>query len=258
MNTRWIVACAVAGLLSSACISTTTGPAVPVANDAEAAESNYNLGRQYFLRGNYQRARDALNRSLEYDARMAKTHMTLGLTYEQLEVPRLATEHYELAVRYEPRDIDVRNTYAVFLCRQGEYDEARKQFDRVVKIPENDNPEMALTNAGVCMAAKPDLAAAESYFREALDRRRNHPEALLQLTLLKRSAGEYLPARAFLERFMSVQAVSAPVLLLAIQIERELGNKSAEREYTRQLLEDFPESVEARRLLEMSADIGSQ
>ena len=256
MKTRMILAGMLAALLSAACVSTTTGPATPEANDAEAAESNYSLGRQYFLRGQYERARTALNRSLEYDPRKAKTHMTLGLTYEQLDVPRLAAEHYEQAVRYEPRNIDVRNTYAVFLCRQSEFDEARNQFDRVVRIAENDDPEVALTNAGVCMASKPDLEEAERYFRAALDEKRDHPEALLQLALLKRNAGEYLPARAFLERFMSVQPASAPILLLAIQIERELGHANAERDYTRQLLDEFPDSAEARRLLDMSADIG--
>jgi len=39
-------------------------------------------------------------------------------------------------------------------------------------------------------------------------------------------------------------------LLLAIQIERELGNGSAEDEYRTQLLDKFPDSAEARRVLE--------
>ena len=241
--------------LSAGCVSTTTGPKVPQADDADASESNYNLGRQYYLRGNYERARDALKRSLEYDARKAKTHMTLGLTYEQLDVPRLATQHYELAVRYEPRNIIVRNTYAVYLCRNGDFDEARKQFERVISAPDNDDPEVALTNAGVCMQSVPDPEAAEAYFRRALDEKRDYPEALLQLIFLKRNAGDFLPARAFLERYMAVQPVSAPILLLAIQIERDIGNETAEREYTRRLLSEFPRSEEAKRVL-VSANAG--
>ena len=236
-------------LLGSGCVSTTTGSLPPEANAAEAAESNYSLGRQYFLRGNYDRARDALKRSLEFDSRKAKTHMTLGLTYEQLDVPRLAKEHYELAVRNEPRNIDVRNTYAVFLCRQREFADARRQFERVADIATNDNPEVALTNAGVCMNSMPDAEAAEGYFRRALDEKRNHPEALLQLTLLKFRNDDFLSARAFLERYMSTQPVTAPVLYLAIQVERGMGDERAERDYERRLLREFPESAEARDLL---------
>jgi type IV pilus assembly protein PilF len=239
---------------TTACISTTTGQKPPEADAAEAAESNYSLGRQYFLRGNYNRARDALKRSLEYDPRKAKTHMTLGLTYEQLDIPRLAAEHYEYAVRYEPRNIDVRNTYAVFLCRQREFTAAEKQFERVVGITENDNPEIALTNAGACMGSKPDNDAAEAFFRRALAEKPSHPEALLQLTLLKRNTGDYLSARAFLERYMAVQPTSPQVLYLAVQIEREMGNENAERQYERQLLDEFPDSAEARSLQESAAD----
>ncbi len=247
---RAVLIGALLAILTAGCVSTTTGPARTELNDEDAAESNYNLGRQYYLRGNYERARDALLRAIEFDPRLGKAHMTLGLTYEQLDVPRLAAEHYENAVRYEPRNIDVRNTYAVFLCRQGDFDEARKQFDRVVKIPENDNPEIMLTNAGVCMAQKPDNEAAEEYFRRALEEKRDYPEALLQLALLKRRSGDGLSARAFLQRYLAVEPPSAPILYLAVQIERDMGNQSAERDYRRQLLEDFPESAEARRLLE--------
>ena len=37
---------------------------------------------------------------------------------------RLATESYERAVKVAPRNFDVLNTYAVFLCRQNRFDEA--------------------------------------------------------------------------------------------------------------------------------------
>ena len=45
---------------------------------------------------------------------------------------------------------------------------------------------------------------------------------------------------------------------VAIQIERDMGNESAEREYTNQLLEEFPDSDEARQLLERTADAGTR
>lgn len=250
MKARLILAGGLAALALGACVSTTTGPSRPEANVEDAAQQYYQLGARYYRNGNYDLARDRLIRALEHDPQMAIAHSTLALTYESLDVPRLARQHYELAVRYEPKNIAVRNTYAVFLCRQGSFDDARKQFDRVVKEPENDNPEIMLTNAGVCMAQKPDNEAAESYFRQALERKRNYPEALLQLALLKRRTGDDLAARAFLQRYMAVQPASASILYLAVQIEKDMGNQSAEMDYRRQLLEDFPESAEARRLLE--------
>lgn len=232
------------------CVSTTSGPPPPEADESQAAEQYYQLGARYYRAGNYELARDRLERALEFDPRLAIAHTTLALTYDQLDIPRLAAEHYEKAVRYEPRNMDVRNTYAVFLCQQRDFVEAREQFDRVADYAENDTPQIALTNAGVCMLQQPDLEAAESYFRRALERKPDYPDALLQMVLLKRRTNDGLSARAFLQRFMSVQPMSPELLLLAVQIEEDMGNDSARRDYINQLYELFPDSDEARRLRE--------
>jgi type IV pilus assembly protein PilF len=144
----------------------------------------------------------------------------------------------------------VRNTYAVFLCGQKRFDDAGKQFDRAIRAPDNDNAEITLTNAGVCMTQRPDYGKAEAFFRQALERRANHPEALLQLSVLKHQTGDYLNARAFLQRYLSVTDATPSVLFLGLQIEEELGDDRARASYANQLLRDFPNSAEARRVLE--------
>lgn len=237
-------------LLVAGCISTTTGPAKPDANDADAAELNYQLGARYYKNGNYDLARDRLLYSIELDPRRAIAHSTLALAYEQLDNRRLAIESYEKAVRVAPRNFDVLNAYAVFLCRQGEFDEANKYFDRAVRIPEYDNVEISLTNAGVCMTQKPDLARAESYFRRALEHRSKYGEALIQMCLLKHAQGEHLSARAFLQRYLNSNPPSPGVLYLGVAIETELGDDRARREYADRILREYPKSAEARRILE--------
>lgn len=231
------------------CVSTTTGPSRPDADDGNAAEINYQLGARYYRNGSYELARDRLLYSIEIDPRRAIAHSTLALTYEQLGNLRLATESYERAMRAEPRNIEVLNTYAVFLCRQKNYAEAEKVFDRVVRIPENDNAEIMLTNAGVCMTQKPDLVKAESYFRLALERKSNFGEALLQLCLMKHSQGDDLIARAFLQRYLSTNAPSASILYLGVKIETKLGDDRARTDYENRILREYPNSPEARRIL---------
>jgi type IV pilus assembly protein PilF len=236
--------------LSAACVSSTTtssgSSGQPDANDADAAQQYYQLGARYFRNGNYEFARDRLERSLEFDPRLAIAHSTLALTYEKLENIRLATQHYEKAVRYEPRNYDVRNAYAVFLCRQGDFADAQEQFDRLAKEPENDNSEISLTNAGVCMVQKPDFDQAEKYFREAIRRKASYSEPLLQMAALKYRTAEYLQARAFLQRYLVANAASAPVLLLGCRIESQLGDDRASTDYLNQLLREAPDSAEAR------------
>lgn len=236
--------------LLSGCISSTTGSITePVRNDKDAAELNYQLGARYYQQGSYRLARDRLLVAIEIDPKMADAHTTLALTYEALENLRLARLSYEDAVQAAPKDFSVQNTYAVFLCRQHDYDEAQKYFAKAMSHPENDDAELTMTNAGVCMGQKPDLVAAEKYFRMALDRKPRYGEALLQLCLLKYQSEDYLSARAFLQRYMSSTAPTAGVLYLASRIEDLLGNDRGRVEFEDQLIRDFPTSPEARKVL---------
>ncbi len=237
-------------LLMVGCVISTTTSSVKFEESDDAGSKYYQLGARYYRNGSYELARDRLERALELDPRMADAHFTLALTYEQLDNIRLATEHYNQAVRVAPKNYNARNAYAVFLCRQQRFDEAVKQFDRTVKIPDNDNREVMLTNAGACMTQKPDYERAEKYFRAALQARPTYGEALLQLAALKYKTGENLHARAFLQRYLAGNKASSEALYLGIQIEKILGDDRAGTDYSNQLLRDFPNSPEAMRVLE--------
>ena len=249
-NSNLIILSAICFFLMAGCVSTTTGSITePQRNDKEAADLNYQLGARYYNKGNYTLARDRLLLAIEYDPKMAAAYTTLALTYEALDNVRLARVSYENAIRVAPRDFKIQNTYAVYLCRQQDYGQAQKYFDKAGSHPENDDAEVTLTNAGVCMGQKPDLAAAEKYFRRALDHKSNYGEALLQLCLLKFQQKDYLGSRAFLQRYMSSTIPTAGVLYLASRIEDMLGNGRGKTEYEDQLIREFPTSPEARKVL---------
>lgn len=244
-----LVALSLVGLLLSGCVSSTTTGSVEREPSDDAAEYNYELGRSYLQNEKYELARDRLQRAIEIDPRMAKAYMALGMTYEALDNPRLATDSYEKAARIAPRDFTILNAYAVYLCKQQDYGAARRYFDKAANHPENDDAERTLTNAGLCMAQKPDPEAAEEFFREALERKSTYGEALLQLCLIKFQQQDYLSARAFLQRFMASNRTTAGVLYLAAEIEGKLGNDRGRTEYVNRLLREFPESPEARKAL---------
>lgn len=240
-----------ASLLAAGCVTSTTTGSIPVkSNDADAAALNYQLGARYYRNGNYELARDRLLLSTDLNPRNAVAHYTLALTYEKLDNIRLATESYERSVRMAPRDYNVLNAYAVFLCNQGKYDDAQRFFDRAIRVEENDDAEVTMTNAGVCMNQKPDPVLAEQYFRDALTLKPGYGEALLQLSLLKFAGEDYLGARAFLQRYLSSNIPTAGVLYLGVRIEEELGDDRARTDYSNRILREFPESAEARRILE--------
>ena len=238
------------GVLLAGCISTTTGSAPREVNEPEAAELNYQLGARYYQNGRYELARDRLLLSVKLDPDRAVAYSTLALTYEALGNLRLATQNYEKAVQVAPRNFEVRNTYAVFLCNQRNFEGAAENFEKSARHPENDNAEVTLTNAGVCLVQKPDLAKAEEFFRQALQVRADYGEALLQMCLLKYQMEDYLGARAFLQRYMSANKNTAGVLYLGSKIESKIGDERAQQDYVEQLLRDFPQSPEARKAME--------
>lgn len=244
-----IAVLSLAGFLLAGCVSSTTTGTLEREPSGDAAEYNYELGRNYLQNEKFDLARDRLQRAVEIDPRMAKAYMALGMAYEGLDNPRLARDSYEKAVRLAPRDFNIMNSYAVYLCKGQDYDEARRYFEKAGNHPENDDAERTFTNAGLCMAQKPDLEAAEAFFREALERKSTYGEALLQLCLLKYQQQDYLGARAFLQRFMASHRTTAGVLFLAAEIEGKLGNSRGRTEYVERLLREFPESPEARKAL---------
>lgn len=240
----WVVFSAV-----GACVTTTTGTTRGDIDEKRAAEQHFQLGAQYMRNGNYALARDRLERAIYFEPKMAVAHSTLALVYVHLDNLRLAREHYEKAVRYAPENFEVRNAYAVFLCQQKQFDRAMQQFDAAAAAFDNDDAEVTLTNAGVCMVKKPDYELAEEYFRQALTRKATYGEALIQLASLKHKTGNELYARAFLQRYLAVNRVSASALYLGIEVEKALGDDRASTDYGNQLLREFPDSAEARYLV---------
>jgi type IV pilus assembly protein PilF len=100
------------------------------------------------------------------------------------------------------------------------------------------------------MGNKPDYEEAESFLRLALEENATYGEALIQMSLLKFRTEDHLHARAFLQRYLASNKATPEVLFLAVQIEKALGDDRASTEYMNRLLREFPESPQARRVLQ--------
>ena len=211
----------------------------------EAARLNTDLGLGYYQQGRLDVALERLERAVRQDPRFAPAHSSLALVYEALDQTSDAERHYRTALRLSERDAGLLNTYAVFLCRQGRHEEARDYFLRAVDDRLYRTPEVALTNAGVCMRDVPDLERAEGYFRQALQHNPQFPEALLQMAGLSHERENHMAARAFLERFLNAGNATPEALMLGVRVERALGDDEAAGDYAQRLRRDFPDSSEA-------------
>ena len=86
------------------------------------------------------------------------------------------------------------------------------------------------------------------YFREALEINPLLPNTLYQMALLNFNAQQYLPARAFLQRYAAFAAATPQTLWLAFRVERALDNPAEAEQYALELRTRFPKSEEAGAL----------
>ncbi len=253
MSKLWVLSVL---LTLAGCIATTDNPKPNKASDDDAALYNTQLGVQYMRQGKLERAMEKFQRALEQDPNRADTNQAIAVLYERIGEVDKADEHYRRALRLEKDSPEILNAYGAFLCNQGRRKEGQVYFERAALTPLYSTPAAAFTNAGVCARADSRPEEAEEYFRRALAVDPRFVEALLQMASLTYEQGYYLQTRAFVERFLQTTSATPDVLWMGFLSEREMGNGEAATRYANQLKNEFPQSVQTRRLLEMESNAG--
>ncbi|MDX1251262.1 MAG: type IV pilus biogenesis/stability protein PilW [Gammaproteobacteria bacterium] len=226
-------------------------PARKAAEQAESPAQAYtNLGLAYLQQGNRKLAVEKLQRALEADPDFPAAHHYIAEAYQQSGQMDKAEQHYQRAVKLDPSDPMLQNNFGAFLCGRGNYEGAEKQFLSAAKNPRYETPELAYENAGMCSQRVPDAQKAEQYFRAALEINAKLPGSLYQMAALNYDKKNYLPARAYLQRYLAVAPHTPQSLWLGVRIERELGDNATVAEYAKQLKNNFPAAEETRLLLE--------
>lgn len=245
---RLLIAVAALGL--AACTTTEVQPPPGSVPDLkEAARLNTQLGIDYMRKGQYELALEKLKKALDQDDDLGIAHSAIALVYQQKGEPKLAGKHYREALSINSDDPGTMNNFGIFLCGQGEVDDAEEMFVKAGKNKDNGVPADAWANAGVCLRNTPKARErAEGYLREALRLNPKHANALATMAQFSYDKKDYLRARAFLQRYEIASRPTAQTLWLGAQTERALGDMQMARSYERRLRSDFPESPEAEAM----------
>lgn len=220
---------------------------------ADAARLNARLGIEYMKQGQVAIAREKIDKALQQNPRDPGVQMSAGLLYEQLREPKVAERHYRQALKLEPDNPEAQNALGAFLCRNGQAKRGEEVFLEAARNPLYRTPEVAYTNAGVCARRNGRLDKSEEYLRLAVSQRSQYSEALLQMAGVSFERGNFLQARAFLQRYLGMAPASAEVLLLGYQVEKALGDAAAADDFAGRLRRQFPNSPESRILDNPSA-----
>jgi type IV pilus assembly protein PilF len=215
---------------------------------AQAASYNVQLGTAYLQQGNYPVAREKLERALEQNPKDANVHTSLGLLYDRTNEPKMADKHFREALRLAPDKPDVSNNYAIYLCKNGRVDEGVERFTAVAQNRYYRTPEVALTNAGVCLRQAKRLDEAQPKFVAAIKARPNYADPTVQLATLYLEREKIPEARKVVDTYMNAFKPNPDVLLAAVSVARAAKDKMSEEKYSRALRLEFPDSAQARAL----------
>lgn len=234
-------------VFSAACTTIST----PVSDEQSRDASRFNaeLGAKYLQRDDLDQARDKLEKALAQDKKNADAHVSYARLQQRVGRHSEARKHFKRAIGLKPEVAEYRNSYGVFLCELQDYDGSLKEFEKAAANPYYKTPEFALDNAGLCMLDANDLTRAEGFLRDALRTNPRFPAALLHMSQLTYRQNRLTVADAYLMRFREYSNETPQSLLLALNIQRDMGNVAAAESYADKLLSDFPTSREAGEYL---------
>ncbi|MDX1705329.1 type IV pilus biogenesis/stability protein PilW [Pseudidiomarina sp.] len=246
----------VASLLLSGCVSqrTVDGESQPTQqlDEQEAARVRLALGLQYLRSQNYQLAKANLERARDYTPDNPAVHTGLAYYYQQVKDFKRAEQYYRSAIKLNPDDGDTLNNLAVLLCSQGQYKEALAYFNEAVSQPEYVKVASTWQNAATCATKQGDYAAADRYYRLAINHDPQNSTILESYAGLLLRQQRYADAQRVLAQRADLPQFTPQYLWLEVQLARALGNEAKALAFSDLLLSRFPQSEQAKRLLKNS------
>ncbi len=251
---KWVGVLVTAALLTGCAAQPMDGSGGVATNEAdsqsrERARAFTDLAGAYVARAQYKVALDELRKAITADNRYGPAYNIYGMIYMDLAEDKLAEENFRRAIELDRNDSNAHNNYGWFLCTRGRYDEGLSQFSAAIRNPLYTQPELAMTNAGLCAEKKGDIALAEANLGKALKLQPDNPNSILKLAGLYFRQGRLAEAQRLLGRHDELAPPSAESLWLGVRLERKLGDRAQEAAYALQLRKRFPDSNETQQLL---------
>lgn len=227
------------GLLQ-ACVSTDKDQT----QDEKASAINVQLGIGYLQQNNLVVASEKLTKALRQDPDSAAANNAYAILQDRLGQTELAEFHYKKATQLDPSDSGAANNYGRFLCMNGRELESEKYFIQALKNPLYSTPEVAYTNAAICLLRVEQVESAKTYLRKALTERSDFSTALLALGGLYFDQNDYANAQIYLDRYHLVAQPTPRSLWLSIRTALSLDPQADISQLVQRLGTDYPDSRE--------------
>jgi len=217
-------------------------------------QGQIDLGLGYIRNGEYQRAKENLNRALSLDPKSPVAHNAFGLLFQLEGEDELAEEYFNRAIRFDSSFSQARNNYGAFLFSQERYDEAIEQLLLASKDRFYRGRPSSFENLGIAYLRRGNLKSAEDAFIRSIELNPGQPRSLLELAYLRFDQQNFIAAKDLFRRYIQVAQQNSRSLWLGIRLARRFGEKDAEASYTLMLKNIFPASEEFKLLQESGDD----
>lgn len=245
------------------------------------------LATGYYSRKQYQIALEEVAEALKADSQYAPAYGMMALTHAILGDNTGAENAFIRAIQVSPNDPDIRNNFGAFLCERRRFRESLEHFDHALRNSLYQTPQIALRNAAECASKGGDTERAARYYKQLgqpMPETSANPapaappparpivqqqqpsattytyapqpatpaasssDSAFKIASAAYEQGDLLAAQDSIKRALQAPQSTAATIHLAMCIERRFANATEEERYADLLLNQFPQSAEARSL----------
>jgi type IV pilus assembly protein PilF len=208
----------------------------------EAAKTRVSLGLTYLQNGNFSQAKFNLDKALEFAPRSGQANFAMAFYYQQVDEVQRAHEYYKQAIEFSKNDPDVLNSYGAFLCKQGDYEQAKRYFLQAVDDKSYVSTAETYENLAMCSQSQEKTQEAIEYFTSALNHQPTRTTSLLYLAQLYTQTQQWELAKKTLWKYERNASVTADTLWLSFQVARGQDDLRAALEYAEILKRLYPDN----------------
>lgn len=222
-------------------------------NAVRAAEYNAQLGVAYLQQGRYDIAKQKLEKASQQDPDNGDVYHYLAELYRRLDEFDKAESYFQKALSKSENNSALMNNYGVFLCDRKQYQQARENFEKVLKDPLYPRKDLVYENMGICFLQQGNLLVAEEYLDKAYAANPRLPVTTINLAQISFDKQLFDQANFHYQRYLKMAPHTSQSLWLGYLLETHNGNKNKAASYAVLLKGKFPESKEAKLLQKLEA-----
>jgi len=190
---------------------------------------NIHLARYYMLKGEYQTARNLLQKSIKEKANNTQIYTLLGdISYELKEFDQ-ARKEYEIALRYDRKNIKATIGLANTKFVEGKFKESLNLYQQALKADPNSLDIMLKIAENYKMLAEEEQAY--KYYNRILSKNSSNVDAIYNLAVINDTIGETDKAVEQLKKSLSIDPMHAESWIHLTNIQLKRNNSFLARIY---------------------------